>query len=151
MSHMRVTVADQVKAETAKHRLLRDRLLAQIPDIDAETLADTLEGITDLREMLAELVRSALEDEALSSGLATRLAEMQARAQRLGDQGGEKASTRASGDDRGRNPDTPRARLHRLIAAGGACARNRRRGNSSRMPTGSPSRRNSTAKPCSLL
>jgi hypothetical protein len=64
---------------------MRDRLLEQIPGIDAETLADTLEGIANLREMLAELIRSALEDEALSSGLSIRLAEMKARAQRLGD------------------------------------------------------------------
>lgn len=58
-------VADQVNTEVVRHRILRDRLVAEIPDIDAETLADTLEGITELREILAELVRSALEDEAL--------------------------------------------------------------------------------------
>ena len=72
-------------SEVGRYKVMRDRLLEQIPDIDAETLADTLEGITDLREVLAELVRSALEDEALSSGLSMRLAEMKARAQRLGD------------------------------------------------------------------
>jgi hypothetical protein len=70
-------------SEVGRYKLLRDQLLEQIPDLDAETLADTLEGITDLREVLAELVRSALEDEALAGGLATRLAEMRARAQRL--------------------------------------------------------------------
>ena len=74
-----------VETETANHRVWRDRLLAQIPDLDAETLADTLEGITGLREILTELVRSALEDEALSAGLSTRLAEMRTRLQRLGD------------------------------------------------------------------
>ena len=57
---------DAVKRELANHSLLRDRLLAEIPDLDAETLSDTLEGITDLREMLAEVIRSALDDEALS-------------------------------------------------------------------------------------
>ena len=69
---------------------LRDRLLAEIPDLDAETLADTLEGITDLREMLAELIRSALEDEALASGLSTRLNDMKARLERLETRAGRK-------------------------------------------------------------
>ena len=61
-----------------------------IPDLDAETLADTLEGITDLREMLAELIRSALEDEALASGLSTRLNDMKARLERLETRAGRK-------------------------------------------------------------
>ena len=63
--------------------MLRTRLLAEIPDLDAETLADTLEELTDLREMLAELVRSALEDEALAAGLSTRLSDMKARLERF--------------------------------------------------------------------
>ena len=72
-----------VLSEGTKHQFFRDRLLAQIPDIDAETLADTLEGLTDLREMLAEIVRSALEDEALAAGLSTRLSDMKARIERF--------------------------------------------------------------------
>ncbi|MDP1605023.1 MAG: siphovirus Gp157 family protein [Legionella sp.] len=70
-------------AELSKFQVLRARLLAEIPDLDAETLADTLEGITDLKEMLAELVRSALEDEALANGLSTRLSDMKVRLDRL--------------------------------------------------------------------
>src|SRR5262245_6888120 len=72
-----------VKVETTRYSMLRDRLLQELPDLDEGTLADTLEGITDLREILAELVRSALEDEALSAGLSTRLAEMRSRLERL--------------------------------------------------------------------
>ncbi len=68
-----------VMNELSRHRILRDRLLTEIPDLDEETLADTLEGITDIREMLAEVVRSALEDEALASSLSTRLSDMKAR------------------------------------------------------------------------
>ncbi len=64
-------------------QVLRGRLLAEIPDLDAETLADTLEGLTDLKEMLAELIRSALEDEALAAGLSTRLSDMKARLERF--------------------------------------------------------------------
>ncbi len=72
-----------IRRETANHSALRERLLAEIPDLDEETLADTLEGITDLQEMLSELVRSALVDEALASGLSTRLSDMKARLERL--------------------------------------------------------------------
>jgi hypothetical protein len=79
-----------IPLELSKHKMLRERLLAEIPDLDAETLADTLEGITDLREMLAELIRSALEDEALAEGLSTRLNDMKARLERLETRAGRK-------------------------------------------------------------
>ena len=72
-----------IRRETANHLALRDRLLAEIPDLDEDTLGDTLEEITDLKEMLAELIRSALDDEALASGLSTRLSDMKARLERL--------------------------------------------------------------------
>ena len=62
--------------EIGRHRYLRDRLLAEFPGIETEVLADTLEGLTDLREMLAEIIRSALDDEALAVGLSTRLSDM---------------------------------------------------------------------------
>jgi hypothetical protein len=84
------TVASPLNLELNRHTYLRSRLLAEIPDLDAETLADTLEGITDLREMLAELIRSALEDEALASGLSTRLNDMKARLERLETRAGRK-------------------------------------------------------------
>lgn len=70
-------------SELQSYTVLRARLLAEIPDLDAETLADTLEGLTDLKEMLAELIRSALEDEALAAGLSTRLSDMRARLERF--------------------------------------------------------------------
>lgn len=84
------TSNETVIRELSKFRLLRDRLLTEIPDIDSETLADTLEGITDLREMVAQLIRSALEDEALATGLSTRLSDMKERLERL-----ERLETRA--------------------------------------------------------
>src|SRR6476469_9220963 len=73
----------QLLAENVRYAAVRDRLLTEIPDLDAETLADTLEGISDLNEMLAEVIRSALEDEALAEGLSTRLKDMKARLERL--------------------------------------------------------------------
>jgi hypothetical protein len=75
----------QLAAGVSNYVRLRERLKIEIPGLDDVTLADTLEGITDLREIVGELVRSALVDEALSGGLSTRLAEMRARLQRLGD------------------------------------------------------------------
>jgi len=72
-----------LNCETMKYSLLHDRLLAEIPDLDEETLLDTLEGITDLREMLAEVIRSVLVDEALASGLSTRISDMKARLDRF--------------------------------------------------------------------
>lgn len=70
-------------AAIATHRSAREHLLADCPTIDDQTLSDTLEGITDLREILAELVRSALEDEALLVGLSARMKELKARQRRL--------------------------------------------------------------------
>ena len=36
-----------------------------VPDADEDILRDTLEGMTKLAEMLAEVVRSCLEDQSL--------------------------------------------------------------------------------------
>ena len=69
--------------ETTKYQLLRQRLLSEYPEADDETLQDTLEGITDLHEMIAAVIRSALVDEALQAGLRTRLEEMRRRLERL--------------------------------------------------------------------
>ena len=72
-----------IKAEIPKHQLLRQRLLAEFPTIDEETLADTLEGITNLHEMIAAVIRSTLVDQALCAGLCLRLDDMKLRMMRL--------------------------------------------------------------------
>ena len=65
------------------HTELRRRLLEAEPDLDETTLLDTLEGMTDLNEAIAELVRSALVDAAYVTGLKSRIEEMRERLARL--------------------------------------------------------------------
>jgi hypothetical protein len=62
---------------------LRRRLLELHPQIDEQTLADTLEGATNLREALEALVRSTLEDECLAKALRERIEAMRVRLARL--------------------------------------------------------------------
>ena len=69
--------------ELAHHQYLRERLAAEFPDADEETLHDTVEGMTNLAEMLAAVVRSQLDDLALVSALRVRAADMQQRLLRI--------------------------------------------------------------------
>ncbi len=68
--------------EVRRHKAIRERLLIEDTDIDEQTLADTIEGLTDLHELLAAIVRGVLEDECLAAMLKARMAEMDARLER---------------------------------------------------------------------
>jgi hypothetical protein len=73
----------QLRGELHTYRVAQERLLSAWPDLDHDTLRDTLEGITDLHEMIAAVIRSALVDEALQVGLRSRLDDMKKRLSRL--------------------------------------------------------------------
>jgi hypothetical protein len=72
-----------ISRELSKYQLFRQRLLVDFPATDEETLLDTLEGITDLREMIAAVIRSALVDEALHAGIRLRVDDMKERLSRF--------------------------------------------------------------------
>lgn len=72
-----------LQAEAAHYHLLQDQLRQDFTDIDDETLADTLEGLSDFPQMIEEIVRSSLDDEAMIAGLKLRVEAMGARVTRL--------------------------------------------------------------------
>ena len=72
-----------IALEVHRYRSLREQLLSAFPEIDQDDFADTLEGITDLHEMIGEVIRSALADQAMASGLKDRVEDMRLRLGRL--------------------------------------------------------------------
>ena len=80
----------QLTQESNRFTELRRRLIEADPDIDETTLLDTLEGATDLHEAIGEVVRSALEDEAMLAGLKGRLEDLRERLDRIRTRGEKK-------------------------------------------------------------
>ncbi len=72
-----------VHLEASQYQVLASQLRTDFADIDEETLADTLEGLSDLPNLLCTIIRSSLEDEALIVALKGRLGDMKARLERL--------------------------------------------------------------------
>ena len=71
--------AQILRSELSTYLILSDQLKAQYAEIDEETLADTLEGLSQLPELIEAVIRSSLEDEVFIQGLKARIEDMQAR------------------------------------------------------------------------
>ncbi len=69
--------------ELSHHQYFRDKLQEEFPDADEETLRDTLEGMTNLTDMLGAVLRSQLDDLALTAALRARIVDMQERLARI--------------------------------------------------------------------
>ncbi len=76
-------MSQPIRIAISQYQTLCLRLRNDYPDLDDETLADTLEGLTNLHEIIAEVIRSALVDEAIVGGLKQRISDMRVRLERL--------------------------------------------------------------------
>ena len=72
-------VSSHINNERVTFTQLRFRLVELHPELDEQTLNDTLEGATNFKEALAALIRSALEDEYLAKALRDRITDMRTR------------------------------------------------------------------------
>ena len=73
----------KLAAEVSHHEYLREQLREHFPAADEETLADTLDGETNLNEMLAQIIRSQLDDMAMVEAIKARISDMNNRAARI--------------------------------------------------------------------
>jgi hypothetical protein len=73
----------QLSVEFQQHQFLREKLKAEFPETDDGTLRDTVEGMTRLPDVLAAILRSHLDDQAMMNALRERIGDMQERLARL--------------------------------------------------------------------
>lgn len=65
------------------HESLREQIRAEFPDTDEDALRDTVEGLTNLTDVLTSILQSHLDDLALLAALRARILDMQERFARL--------------------------------------------------------------------
>lgn len=71
--------------QACHYRQLAQKLKAEFADLDDDTLKDTLEGLSNLPEMLEEVIRSSLEDETFVLALKIRIDLLTVRLNRFKD------------------------------------------------------------------
>ena len=72
-----------LKTEADHYRQIAADLKASYESLDDETLKDTLEVISDLPEMIEQIIRSSLDDDVMIVGLKARLDQMSERLSRF--------------------------------------------------------------------
>jgi len=75
--------SSQLNSELHHHAYWRQRLLQEFPEANEDTLRDTLEGLTNLSEILASIVRSYLDDLTQAAALGIRIGDMEERLVRI--------------------------------------------------------------------
>lgn len=78
-----MSLQQPIKHEAIIYRRMKEEMAQRFPDADEETLRDTLDGISDLREALVALVRSHREDAAFAEALRSRISDMNERLGRI--------------------------------------------------------------------
>ena len=68
-----------IMLELQLHEYLREKLLEEFPEENETSLADTLEGLTSLREKITALIHSQQDDQIFIDGLKVRIGELQDR------------------------------------------------------------------------
>lgn len=69
--------------EVARYLELRRQIQEIEPEIDERTLYDTLDGATDLNEIITTIVRSAVDDGLMITSLKARIGQMRERLERF--------------------------------------------------------------------
>src|SRR5689334_23240333 len=73
----------EISQSLNRYQSIRARIVAVEGALDEATLADTLDGVTDLHEVVAAVVRAALVDQAMAEGVKAHIETLHDRMARL--------------------------------------------------------------------